>query len=153
MGRGERSAEGWNGGRLVSSSAGYSGTPLARKLGIKDGACVLLLNPPANYLTLLAPLPDEVRFASRLSKTTGMIHGFFVRKADLQEALSSLRDRIKPDAVVWVSWPKKASGVPTDIVEDTIREVALPMGYVDIKVAAFDEVWSALKLVIRKSLR
>ena len=119
--------------------AGYSGTPLARKLGIKEGAAVLVLHAPGNYKTLLAPLPDGVRFVTRASETTDLIHGFFTR--------------IKPDAAVWISWPKKASKVPTDIVEDTIREVALPMGYVDIKVAAFDEVWSALKLVIRKALR
>lgn len=135
------------------SSAGYSGTPLAKKLGIKEHAAVLLVNPPKNYMNLLAPLPDEVRFVARLSPTTDMIHGFFAWKSELEKSLSDLRGKIKPDAVVWVSWPKKASRVPTDIVEDTIREVALPMGYVDIKVAAFDETWSALKLVIRKSLR
>jgi hypothetical protein len=134
-------------------SAGYSGTPLAKKLGIKDEAAVLVLNAPPNYQALVAPLPHGVRFVTRVSATTDLIHGFFTRKSDLQKSLSDLRSRIKPDAVVWVSWPKKASKVTTDIVEDTIREVALPMGYVDIKVAAFDEVWSALKLVIRKALR
>ena len=133
--------------------AGYSGTPLARKLGIKEGASVLLIGAPPGYRELLAPLPDGVRFVGRVSATTDLIHGFFTRKADLQRSLAGLRGKIRPDAVVWVSWPKKASKVPTDIVEDTIREVALPMGYVDIKVAAFDEVWSALKLVIRKALR
>jgi hypothetical protein len=135
------------------NTAGYSGTPLARKLGIKEGAAVLVLHAPGNYKTLLAPLPDGVRFVTRASETTDLIHGFFTRRADLRKSLADLRTRIKPDAAVWISWPKKASKVPTDIVEDTIREVALPMGYVDIKVAAFDEVWSALKLVIRKALR
>ena len=133
--------------------AGYSGTPLARKLGIKEGATVLVLHAPGNYQALVAPLPDRVRFVTRASETTDLIHGFFTRRADLRKSLADLRTRIRPDAAVWISWPKKASKVPTDIVEDTIREVALPMGYVDIKVAAFDEVWSALKLVVRKALR
>jgi hypothetical protein len=133
--------------------AGYSGTPLPRKLGIKEDAGVLIINEPDNYRTLVTPLPDGVRFMARVSNTTDLVHGFYTQKAELRKSLSSLRTRIRPDAVVWVSWPKKASRVPTDIVEDTIREIALPMGYVDIKVAAFDEVWSALKLVIRKTLR
>jgi len=133
--------------------AGYSGTPLPRKLGIKEDAAVLIINAPGNYRTLVTPLPAGVRFMARVSITTDLIHGFYTQKAQLRKSLSSLRTRIRPDAVVWVSWPKKASKVPTDIVEDTIREIALPMGYVDIKVAAFDEVWSALKLVIRKTLR
>ncbi|HEV8195767.1 MAG TPA: DUF3052 domain-containing protein [Gemmatimonadales bacterium] len=133
--------------------AGYSGTPLPRKLGIKENAGVLIINAPDNYRTLVTPLPDGVRFMARVSNTTDLIHGFYTQRAELRKSLSSLRTRIRPDAVVWVSWPKKASKVPTDIVEDTIREIALPMGYVDIKVAAFDEVWSALKLVIRKTLR
>jgi len=133
--------------------AGYSGTPLPRKLGIKENAGVLIINAPDNYRTLVTPLPDGVRFMARVSNTTDLIHGFYTQRAELRKSLSSLRTRIRPDAVVWVSWPKKASRVPTDIVEDTIREIALPMGYVDIKVAAFDEVWSALKLVIRKTLR
>ena len=133
--------------------AGYSGTPLPRKLGIKEDAAVLIINAPGNYRTLVTPLPAGVRFMARVSNATDLIHGFYTQKAQLRKSLSSLRTRIRPDAVVWVSWPKKASRVPTDIVEDTIREIALPMGYVDIKVAAFDEVWSALKLVIRKTLR
>jgi len=133
--------------------AGYSGTPLPRKLGIKEDAGVLIINEPDNYRTLVTPLPDGVRFMARVSNATDLIHGFYTQRAELRKSLSSLRTRIRPDAVVWVSWPKKASRVPTDIVEDTIREIALPMGYVDIKVAAFDEVWSALKLVIRKTLR
>ena len=133
--------------------AGYSGTPLPRKLGIKEDAGVLIINAPDNYRTLVTPLPDGVRFMARVSNATDLIHGFYTQRAELRKSLSSLRTRIRPDAVVWVSWPKKASRVPTDIVEDTIREIALPMGYVDIKVAAFDEVWSALKLVIRKTLR
>ena len=133
--------------------AGYSGTPLARKLGFKEGSTVLAINPPGNYRKLLEPIPVGVQFVGRVSSTTDLVHLFTTRKAELQKTLTSLRTRIRPDAAIWVSWPKRTAKVPTDIIEDTIREVAIPMGYVDIKVAAFDEVWSALKLVIRKALR
>ena len=133
--------------------AGYSGTPLARKLGLKEGSTVLAINPPADYRKLLEPIPAGVQFVSRVSTTTDLVHLFTTRQAELRKTLTSLRTRIRPDAAIWVSWPKRTAKVPTDIIEDTIREVAIPMGYVDIKVAAFDEVWSALKLVIRKALR
>ena len=133
--------------------AGYSGTPLAAKLGIKEGSRVLPINAPKNYRKLLDPLPDDVRFVKKISEIPDLVHLFTTRRAELHKSLTDFRHLIKPDAAVWVSWPKRASKVPTDIIEDTIREVALPMGYVDIKVAAFDEVWSALKLVIRKALR
>jgi hypothetical protein len=133
--------------------AGYSGTPLARKLGVKEGSTVLPINPPGNYRKLLEPIPAGVQFVSRVSSTTDLVHLFTTRKVELRKTLTSLRTRIRPDAAIWISWPKRTAKVPTDIIEDTIREVAIPMGYVDIKVAAFDEVWSALKLVIRKALR
>ena len=133
--------------------AGYSGTPLARKLGIKEGGKVLAINPPRDYKKLLAPLPDGVRFVKTVSETPDLVHLFTARRAELQRTLTHLRSRIKPDVAVWVSWPKRAAKVPTDIIEDTIRAVAIPMGYVDIKVAAVDETWSALKLVIQKALR
>ena len=132
--------------------AGYSGTPLARKLGIKAESAVLPINAPTDYRKLLAPLPEGVRFISQASEAH-IVHLFTARKAELHKTLRDLRHKIRPDSAVWVSWPKKAAKQPTDITEDTIREVALPMGYVDIKVAAFDDVWSALKLVIRKELR
>lgn len=111
------------------------------------------LDPPSDYLTLVAPLPDGVRLASRLTADTAVVHVFSTRRAQLAKKLESLRSRIRQDAAVWVSWPKRASGVDTDITEDTIRDVALPMGFVDIKVCAVDETWSGLKLVIRKALR
>ena len=133
--------------------AGYSGTPLARKLGLKEGTTVLVINPPGNYRKLLEPIPAGVQFVGRVSTMTDLVHLFTTRKAELRKTLTSLRTRIRPDAAIWVSWPKRTAKVPTDIIEDTIRDVAIPMGYVDIKVAAFDEVWSALKLVIRKALR
>jgi len=133
--------------------AGYSGTPLAKKLGIKAGATVFLSNPPANYAKLVAPLPGGVSMARRVTMATDLIHFFFTSRTDLERGLKSALKSMRPDAAVWVSWPKKSSGVSTDITEDTIRAVALPMGLVDIKVCAVDEVWSGLKLVIRRSQR
>jgi len=128
-------------------TVGYSGTPLAQKLGIKPGCTLLLDGAPADY-------PSKgAKVARSISDKVDLVH-IFTRSADeLNAKLHKLRDRIRDDAVVWVSWPKKSSKVPTDITEDTIREIALPLGFVDIKVCAVDHVWSGLKLVIRKELR
>jgi hypothetical protein len=133
--------------------AGYSGTPLAKKLGIKAGSEVVVVDGPAGYRKLLEPLPDGVKFAARLSASSDLVHVFATRKAELAKALKTFRAALKADGAVWVSWPKKSAKVATDITEDTIREVALPLGFVDIKVCAVDETWSGLKLVIRKELR
>ena len=133
--------------------AGYSGTPLAKKLGISMGSHVLVKNPPRDYLQLLDPIPQDVVFDTALSSATDIVHVFVTEKSALDENLVALRTTLRNDAAVWVSWPKKASKVATDISEDTIRELALPLGFVDIKVCAVTEVWSGLKLVIRKSLR
>jgi hypothetical protein len=137
----------------VSPVAGYSGTPLAKKLGIGTDHRVWLAQPPANYKTLVAPLPDGVTFVSKPSNTTDVAHMFTSQRVELEKTLRSLRKTLKPDAAIWVSWPKKASKLPTDITEDVIREVALPMGFVDIKVCAIDDTWSGLKLVVRRELR
>ena len=133
--------------------AGYSGTPLAKKLGIKESSKVVLLGAPDGYRDLLAPLPDGVAFGSRVSAGADVVHLFVTQSEELAGHLAVLRQEICPDAAVWVSWPKKASKVPTDMTEETIREVALPLGFVDVKVCAVTEVWSGLKLVIRKELR
>ena len=138
---------------MAASTPGYSGTPLARKLGIAAGSRVAPLQAPDDYLDWLAPLPDGVRFTAKVSAATDIVHVFADRRADLAACLQDLRGRIAPAAAVWVSWPKKASRVPTDITEDTIREIALPLGFVDVKVCAVSAVWSGLKLVIRKALR
>ena len=135
------------------AGAGYSGTPLAKKLGIGAGHRVWLVDAPANYKTLVAPLPDGVSFVSRPSRTTDVAHVFASTRRDLEKTLRGARKTLKPDAAVGVSWPKKSSKVPTDITEDVIRDVALPMGFVDIKVCAVDDTWSGLKLVVRKELR
>jgi hypothetical protein len=132
--------------------AGYSGTPLAKKLGIKAAARVLAISAPADYAAWLEPLPEAVVFGASVSDAD-VIHLFVTERAVLAENLDIFRTQMKPDAMIWVSWPKKASKVPTDITEDTIREVCLPIGLVDIKVCAVSEVWSGLKLVIRKELR
>jgi hypothetical protein len=133
--------------------AGYSGTPLAKKLGIKPGLRVAAPGAPANYRAMLAPLPARVTFDTKVAKTTDVVHLFSTARSGLAKALTSYRKLLAPDAAIWVSWPKRASKVPTDITEDIIRELALPLGFVDIKVCAVDEVWSGLKLVVRKELR
>ena len=137
----------------MATTPGYSGTPLARKLGIVAGGRVVVVNAPDGYGAWLAPLPEGVRFEADVSTATDVVHVFVERRAELQIQLDSLRTRIAPAAAVWISWPKKAAKVPTDITEDTIRELALPIGFVDVKVCAVSEVWSGLKLVIRKELR
>jgi len=129
--------------------AGYSGTPLAKKLGIKENHTVLAVHPPANYRELLDPLPPSVRFVKTAGGETDVVHLFVSRKAELARSLEAYRSDLDPKAAIWVSWPKKSAKVPTDITEDVIREVALPLGFVDIKVCAVDEVWSGLKLVVR----
>lgn len=134
-------------------TAGYSGTPLAKKLGIGPGMSVCALDAPEGYRDLLAPIPEGVRFVAKVSASTDIVHAFATRKAALAEMLGTLRVAIRPDCALWVSWPKKAAKVPTDITEDVIRELALPLGLVDVKVCAVDAVWSGLKLVIRKELR
>jgi len=133
--------------------AGYSGTPLAKKLGIKDDFTVFTANAPAAYRQSLQPLPHAVRFTTRVSKDVDVAHIFTTKRRELDRALASYRRTLGPDASVWVSWPKKASGMPSEVTEDTIRELALPLGFVDVKVCAVDDVWSGLKLVVRKELR
>lgn len=133
--------------------AGYSGTPLAKKLGIGEGMRLFVAGAPGDYGELVAPLPRRLELAARLDAKTDLVHHFTASRAELARALASYRRKMRPDCVVWVSWPKKASGVPSDVTEDTIREAALPLGLVDVKVCAVDETWSGLKLVVRKELR
>ena len=144
---------------MTSSSAGYSGTPLPQKLGLKDGQRVLFiaLPPELNELRKSRRFVELVQ-AGWKTFTDGepgydLIHGFTTSRAELENAAKPLMDEIARDGTIWISWPKKASKVPTDITEDVIREVVLPLGLVDVKVAAVSEVWSGLKLVIRKELR
>ena len=137
----------------MASSIGYSGTPLAKKLGIKPGSRVCAIEAPQDYEKLLEPLPESVEFESRPGALTDIAHVFATQKAGLAKQLSSLRRKLDPEAAIWVSWPKRASKVPTTVTEDVIRELAFPLGLVDVKVCAVTEVWSGLKLVVRKELR
>jgi hypothetical protein len=135
------------------SPAGYSGTPLAKKLGIKADTRLLPLSAPEEYAALLAPLPPGVRFDRRAGEGVDIVHLFVTRRTELKRQLTALRRSLRADAAVWVSWPKKAAKIDTDITEDTIREVALPLGLVDVKVCAVSDIWSGLKLVVRRQLR
>jgi hypothetical protein len=133
--------------------AGYSGTPLPQKLGIKPGTIVIAIDAPDDYRKLLGKIPGRVNFATRPVEKTNFVHLFVKERRALQKHVQSLRQKIADDAVLWVSWPKKSSGVTSDVTEDVIRAVALPLGFVDVKVCAVDETWSGLKLMIRKENR
>jgi hypothetical protein len=133
--------------------AGYSETPLPQKLGIKPGLMVVTINAPANYRRLLGQIPDSVTFSERLKSGSSFVHLFTSRRSEMQKKMSILRDKISDNGAIWVSWPKKSSGISTDVTEDVIREIALPLGFVDIKVCAVDETWSGLKLMIRRENR
>lgn len=138
---------------MSPASGGYSGTPLPAKLGLKAGMTVLLVGAPAGYDETLQPWPDGLRFVASASAAVGLVQAFHTRRTELAADLRRFRQVLASDAVLWVSWPKKASKVPTDITEDVIRELALPLDWVDVKVCAVDAVWSGLKLVVRKERR
>jgi hypothetical protein len=133
--------------------AGYSKTPLAQKLGIKPGMNVAALNPPAGYRKLLAPLPAGVSFTEKATAGVGFVHLFATERRVLEKELKRLRGLIDDAGVLWTSWPKKSADLGSDITEDVIREVCLPLGFVDTKVCAVDETWSGLKLMIRPENR
>lgn len=134
-------------------TSGYSGTPLAKKLSLRDGQRVWFDNMPVSVQDEIDEYALELTFVGGPEDAPDAAHIFVTERADLEAKLEALRHRMAKDGHVWVSWPKKASKVETDITEDTIREVCLPMGLVDTKVCAVDDVWSGLKLVIRKELR
>ena len=144
-------------------TAGYSGKPLSKKLGITPGMIVLTIGAPENYSDLVKPLPDDVliidagsRGSMKSKSSSGpadFVHLFTNSRDDLFRLLAKFKSLIKQDGTIWVSWYKKAAKLPTEITEDTVREAALPLGLVDVKVCAVDEKWSGLKLVIRKENR
>ncbi|MFN2623753.1 MAG: DUF3052 domain-containing protein [Chthoniobacterales bacterium] len=138
---------------LGKEMAGYSKTPLAQKLGIKPGVEVAALGAPPGYRKRLAPLPEKVSFTDKAKTGSKFVHLFVTERRLLEKELKRLRRIIDDAGVVWISWPKKSSGVATDIIEDVIRDVCLPLGYVDVKVCAVDETWSGLKLMIRRENR
>lgn len=133
--------------------AGYSGTPLVKKLGIKEGSRLYPINAPDDYLSWLVPMPEGVTVLRRAGKDIDVVHLFVSKRKDLAFSLTKMMDAIRPDGMIWVSWHKKASKIPTEITEDVVREFAIPLGLVDVKVCAVTEIWSGLKLVIRKELR
>lgn len=137
----------------MTATAGYSGTPLVRKLGIGPGARLALLGAPDGFDETLGALPEDVAVTRRLGGARDVVVFFTTERARLAGRLDALRAAIAPDGMIWVAWPKKASKVPTDVTEDVVREVVLPTGLVDVKVCAIDATWSGLKLVIRKELR
>lgn len=128
--------------------AGYSGTPLAKKLGIKGDFHIDLINAPEYYLCLFTDLPANLYFENDKDAKLDLIHFFTKSQKEYKSLLPQLKNHIKSNGAIWISWPKKSSKVPTDITEDIIRGFALQTGLVDIKVCAVDEIWSGLKLVI-----
>jgi len=134
-------------------TAGYSGTPLVEKLGVKKGSAIHTVGAPPGYRALLKPLPADVKFKGVADDSIDIVHVFETEREQLAKILAVLRKALAPSAAVWVSWPKKTSKVPTTITEETIRELALPIGFVDVKVCAVTDIWSGLKLVVRKELR
>jgi hypothetical protein len=129
--------------------AGYSGTPLVQKIGIKPGHRVVLRNHPASFVKDLGKLPDGAQSSERLSGKANVVVYFTDKKTALEKDFSRLSEALAPDGMLWIGWPKKASGRPTDLTENVVREIGLERGLVDVKVCAIDETWSGLKFVIR----
>ncbi len=128
--------------------AGYSGTPLAKKLGIKEGFAIKIIDAPAYYTELFTDMPASVNMKPRKGQQVNMIHAFITQASVLHKNIVAWKEMIVQDGMIWVSWPKKAAKVTTDVTEDVIRNAALENGLVDVKVCAIDDVWSGLKLVI-----
>jgi bifunctional DNA-binding transcriptional regulator/antitoxin component of YhaV-PrlF toxin-antitoxin module len=124
-----------------------------KKLGIKPAMTVTVINEPNNYRQLLVKGADGVEFSDQTRTDSRFVHLFTTSRRELEKQLSQMRKKIPDTATIWVSWPKKSAGVPTDVTEDVIRAVALPLGFVDVKVCAIDETWSGLKLMVRRSNR
>jgi hypothetical protein len=134
-------------------AAGYSGTPLVRKLGLRPGWRVAVVGGPADLTPLLGDLPDGLQIVRRLAGEIDAAWLFVVTRRDLERRVPTALARLPVTGTLWISWPKRASGVPTDVTENVLREVVLPTGWVDIKVAAIDETWSGLRFALRRELR
>jgi hypothetical protein len=134
-------------------TAGYSKRSLADKLGIKPGITIIALGAPPNFAKLIGPLPDGTSISTRLARPARFVHQFVTKRIELERAFPCIDAALVDDGTIWISWPKKASGMATDLTEDVIRAVGLPLGLVDVKVCAVDEVWSGLKFVRRKEKR
>jgi len=132
--------------------AGYSGTPLVKKLGVKENTKAAFVNAPDGYEKTLE-LPGALIVSSRSKKPLDFVQLFVRTRHELENKFPQYSAKLNPTAMFWISWPKKSSGIPIDVTEDVIREIALPLGFVDIKVCAVDEIWSGLKLMIRRENR
>jgi hypothetical protein len=133
--------------------AGYSGTPLPKKLGITSATAIVALGAPPGYRQILGELPAGAKITTKLRPSNAFIHLFVRRREALSTELVRCRAQLVDEGMIWVSWPKRSSGIETDVIEDTIRALALPLGLVDTKVCAVDNVWSGLKLMVRRENR
>jgi hypothetical protein len=134
------------------TTAGYSGTPLPRKLGVTEGSSVALLRAPQGFATQLEPLPQGASLHGDPA-TAVLTVAFTTSREELAAEIAALAEAIRPDRMLWIAWPKRSSGVATDMTEDVVRDLALPLGLVDTKVCAIDATWSALRLMWRRELR
>jgi hypothetical protein len=134
-------------------TAGYSKRSLSDKLGIKPGTRIIALGAPADYGKLLGPLPEGTTISTRLGRASQFVHRFVTQRSELERAFPAIDANLADDGIAWISWPKKASGKATDLTEDVVRAIGLPLGLVDVKVCAVDEIWSGLKFVRRKEKR
>jgi len=135
--------------RKTSHMAGYSGTPLPKKLGVKENQRIALLNEPLNFHQQLGPLPETTEIVKRLSAPLDLVILFVDREKELAKQFPVLAKKLSSSGMIWVAWPKKSSGVPTDLIFDNVQRIGLATGLVDVKICAIDEVWSGLKFVIR----
>lgn len=129
--------------------AGYSGTPLAKKLGIKEGSRIALVNAPKDFRSALGELPDNVEFVSRPTKSLDIILFFVMSERVLARDFANLAEKLVTNGMIWIAWPKKSSGVTTDLTEQRVQRIGLDAGLVDVKICAIDETWSGLKFVYR----
>ncbi len=129
--------------------AGYSGTPLAKKLGIKEGSRIALVNAPKDFQSVLGELPDDVEFIARPTKSLDIILFFVMSERELARDFAKLSQKLVTNGMIWIAWPKKSSGVTTDLTEGRVQRIGLDAGLVDVKICAIDEIWSGLKFVYR----
>lgn len=138
---------------MTEMTAGYSGKPLAQKLGVKPGFRVKSRNAPDRYLELLGAIPEGATVSPQLKPPVDLYHAFVLTRVELERAVRQGLRAIHQAGMIWISWPKRSSHIPSEVSEDTVREIALPLGLVDVKVCAVDHNWSGLKLVVRKENR
>lgn len=137
----------------TANSVGYSGTPLAKKLGLKEGGTLVALRAPREFAKWLSPIPANASVKEKLALTNALVILFCHNAADLKKALSTVCKKLMPDGSLWIAWPKKSSPLFLDLTEDGIRTLVLPTGLVDVKVCAISADWSGLKCMVRKELR